>query len=95
MFTPKEQEVLGIIQKLADKTGGFQKQASSEEYPIQVKERMFREIWQGPNRLFRVAQMFHKPLKKLNDYFGVARKAIFVDTMPAGRQTGWITGDSN
>ena len=58
--------------------------AVGEVIPIQVKERMFNEIWTGPNRLFRVAQLFHKPLKKLNDYYGVARKAIYVDTMPAG-----------
>lgn len=83
-FSPREQEVLDVITKLADKTGGFKKEASSEEYPPQVRERIFSEIWQGPNRLFRVAQLFHKPLKRLNDYYGVARKAIYVDPIPAG-----------
>jgi len=48
------------------------------------KERLFKFLWTGPNRLQRVAAALKAPLKERIDYYGIGRQLLEVDEIPVG-----------
>jgi len=48
------------------------------------KERLFKFLWTGPNKLQRVAAALKAPLKERIDYYGIGRQILELDEIPVG-----------
>jgi len=74
------------LQQDIKRTGGLVSGMPGYEpqVPWEVKEKKFRNIFYGPNGLRRAAWVLKKPLKIMNDYVSVCRKAMLVDPITVG-----------
>jgi len=75
---------LNSKQKDVKSDPAFKKEATSDVYPVEMKEQKFDELFFSPNGLQKIAQALKKPLKKKLDYVGIIRKVFYVDPLPIG-----------
>jgi hypothetical protein len=78
------EEVVKLVKSI-DSDQISRQAASTEAGAIDAeKERLFKFLWTGPNRLQRVAAALKAPLKERIDYYGIGRQILELDEIPVG-----------